>query len=348
MREYGRIATAFWASADMRALSDDGRMLAMYLMTNPHSTQAGVCRLPDGYVCDDIQWPSGRVAAAFAELAAIGFAHRCSTTAWVWIVKHLAWNPPENPNQWKAVRRSAACIPAACLWRSRFDAENADWLQPEKHPPDPGKKPIETPAPGKDASAGGSDIQTAEGDVQQPVSSSAHKEQTVSEQFANGFETTKPKQKQKQNPNTPPHPPDRGASAHGADGAAGRGGGGLTLVQGRKPGVPDCPQADLLALYAKHLPMLRQPIRWDGERAAAMRHRWVEWSAPSAVGDGYTTVADGLEFWARFFAYVAATPKLSAGIPSPGADGQVSVWRPDLPWLLDAENFIKVVEGKYT
>lgn len=117
MRDYGKVHTTFWSSSTMRKLSEDGRMLALYLLTSPHSTIAGVYRLPDGYVCEDLQWPSERVAKGFGELLANGFANRCETTKWVWICKHLEWNALENPNQRKSAAKVAYSIPAECAWK---------------------------------------------------------------------------------------------------------------------------------------------------------------------------------------------------------------------------------------
>ena len=102
MRDYGKVHTSYWTSSNIRAMSEDGRALAMYLLTCPHGTIAGVFRLPDGYACEDLQWDSERVKKGFAELFQNGFANRCETTKWVWIAKHFEWNPPENPNQKKA------------------------------------------------------------------------------------------------------------------------------------------------------------------------------------------------------------------------------------------------------
>lgn len=120
----------------------------------------------------------------------------------------------------------------------------------------------------------------------------------------------------------------------------------LTLVSPEPPGLPDCPHQELIALYAKHLPQLRQPMRWDGERAEAMRSRWRECSKPTAFGDGYRTKGEGLEFWDRFFAYVAATPKLAEGIRT-REGGQERIWKPSLDWLVQRANFTKVIEGAY-
>lgn len=123
MRDYGKVHTSFWTSANIRALSEDGRSLAFYLLTCPHGTIAGVFRLPDGYICDDMQWGSERVNTTLAELFANGFATRCEVTKWVWVIKHLEWNPPENPNQKKAAAKMADQVPNSCVWKDDFIGE---------------------------------------------------------------------------------------------------------------------------------------------------------------------------------------------------------------------------------
>lgn len=120
MRDYGKVFTSIWASPGFRALSEDGRALALYLLTCPHGTITGTFRMPDGYACEDLQWSSARVAKGFAELLANGFANRCETTKWVWICKFLEWNPPENPNQRKAASKLALQIADQCGWKRAF------------------------------------------------------------------------------------------------------------------------------------------------------------------------------------------------------------------------------------
>jgi hypothetical protein len=120
MRDYGRVFSTFWTSEDTRALSDDGKILALYLLTGPHGTIAGVFRLPDGYVIEDVRWEVPRVRQGFAELFRNRFANRCETTHWVWINKFLTWNRPENPNQWTAARKIADQVPAHCAWKAEF------------------------------------------------------------------------------------------------------------------------------------------------------------------------------------------------------------------------------------
>lgn len=135
--------SAFWSSGDVQALSDDGKLLALYLLSCSHGTIAGVCRLPDGYAAEDLKWTSGRVAKGFEELFSKGFANRCETTKWVWVRKFLQWNPPENPNQWKAVWKAVGQIPAQCAWRVDFLRFLASLTGKE---PPPESNPCETVA----------------------------------------------------------------------------------------------------------------------------------------------------------------------------------------------------------
>ena len=120
MRDYGKVHSSFWTSSTIRGMSEDARTLAFYLLTSPHATIAGVFRLPDGYVCDDLQWAPERVAEGFVELFDKGFANRCETTKWVWVREHLRWNPPENPNQRKAAAKCVQAVPSDCGWKADF------------------------------------------------------------------------------------------------------------------------------------------------------------------------------------------------------------------------------------
>ena len=40
----------------MRRVSDDARLLALYLLTGQHTNMIGCFRLPDGYVSEDLAW----------------------------------------------------------------------------------------------------------------------------------------------------------------------------------------------------------------------------------------------------------------------------------------------------
>lgn len=110
-----------------------------------------------------------------------------------------------------------------------------------------------------------------------------------------------------------------------------------------KPTIPNCPHVKLIDLYGKHLPELPQPKPelWDGKNAAAMRQRW-KWllTATRRSGERYaTTEAEALDWFDRFFGYVAKSDFLT------GRNGR---WMNcDLGWLMNQTNFAKVVQGNY-
>lgn len=111
MRDYGKLFCEFWTSATIQALSDDGKLLAAYLLTNQHCTLIGCYRLTPGYVCDDLNWMPERVSKGFTELFDKGFARRCEASNFVVIFKYLDWNPLENPNQHKSALKHFSKIP---------------------------------------------------------------------------------------------------------------------------------------------------------------------------------------------------------------------------------------------
>lgn len=102
MRDYGKVYTAFWTSEDARGLSEDGRTLALYLLTCPHGNMIGCFRLTNAYAADDLSWDVERVSKGFDELALKGYAYRCERSFWVVINRYLKWNQFENPNVGKA------------------------------------------------------------------------------------------------------------------------------------------------------------------------------------------------------------------------------------------------------
>ena len=107
---------------------------------------------------------------------------------------------------------------------------------------------------------------------------------------------------------------------------------------------PPCPHKALLKLYQKHLPHLTQPRVWEGSRQSSMKSRWIQASKPSEYSPkGYDTLEDGLTWWDSFFGYIANDTSLAKGFETNGR-----TWQPDLVWIVNATNFAKIIDGKYT
>jgi len=111
MRDYGSVHTCFWSNTEIQGLSDQAKLLALYLLTGLHTNMLGCFRLPVGYIAEDLSWSSETVIKRFKELTQIGFATRDETTQWVLIPKFLEWNQIENPNQGKSIQRLFDQVP---------------------------------------------------------------------------------------------------------------------------------------------------------------------------------------------------------------------------------------------
>lgn len=107
-------------------------------------------------------------------------------------------------------------------------------------------------------------------------------------------------------------------------------------------GFPPCPHGQVLELWKQRLPHLSQPRTWEGARQSALKGRWNQAAKKSTWSDGYSTQEEGLKWWDSFFTYIANDTKLASGFETSGR-----VWRPDLPWILNATNFAKIIDGKY-
>jgi hypothetical protein len=107
VRDYGQVQTTFWGRTT--SLSDRAKLLALYLLTGPHSTGLGCFRLPYGYVVADLGWTQDSAKKAFAELSRNGFADRFEDVAF--IPNFLKFNGIANPNVAVARQKEYEALP---------------------------------------------------------------------------------------------------------------------------------------------------------------------------------------------------------------------------------------------
>lgn len=94
-----------------------------------------------------------------------------------------------------------------------------------------------------------------------------------------------------------------------------------------------CPHAAIVELYHATLPTARRIRDWTPARQQALRSRWRE-----------KAERQSLEWWQKFFAYVAKSDFLCGR--SPVSSGR-KPFELSLDWLCKSENFVKVLEGAY-
>lgn len=102
--------------------------------------------------------------------------------------------------------------------------------------------------------------------------------------------------------------------------------------------LASCPHQKIIALYAEELPELPQPRIWDGARKDHLKERW-RWVLADLKKKGKPHDVDaGLEFFSRMFSYISKCDLLM---------GRKGDWSCSLPWLVEAGNFAKIIEGNY-
>ncbi len=104
------------------------------------------------------------------------------------------------------------------------------------------------------------------------------------------------------------------------------------VVKGKPSTQAECPHAEILKLWARHMPAARQPAEWTPARQTLLRSRWRE-----------SPKRQTLQWWDRFFAYVATSEFLTGKVHTPGR----KPFEISLDWLLKSEYFLKTIEGGY-
>lgn len=93
MRPYGTVSPLFWIGKTGKKLRSDrdGQVVALYLMTNPHSHQTGIYHLPLLYLSSEVGIPIEGALKALRSLEADGFCHYDESSEWIWVCEMAAW-----------------------------------------------------------------------------------------------------------------------------------------------------------------------------------------------------------------------------------------------------------------
>jgi hypothetical protein len=112
---YTKIEELFWKDDKVRTLTDDGKLLMLYLMTCQHRNIIGFYYLPNQYAAFDLSWDLKRFGKGFMELFRNGIVNHDNEKNIVLITNYLKHNPLENPNQVKSAIKCVAGLPLNSL-----------------------------------------------------------------------------------------------------------------------------------------------------------------------------------------------------------------------------------------
>lgn len=119
-REFGRLKTVMWQRPKFHALSDDGKMLWLYLISCPHGNAIGVFVCSLGYMMSDLKWQPERLLETVSELLAKGFIQRDDTFDLIVINGWWDHNTIENPNVATGALKTFEALPPSPLVTAAF------------------------------------------------------------------------------------------------------------------------------------------------------------------------------------------------------------------------------------
>ena len=123
---YGRIDVLLWTDLKFKCLSDDSKIIFLYMLTGPHKNILGFYFLPIPYGAYDLGWDVKRFDKGLHELLDKDLISYDFETSVVFIKNFLKYNPLENPNQVTGAIKAFNVLPpnsvtveiATCLKRS--------------------------------------------------------------------------------------------------------------------------------------------------------------------------------------------------------------------------------------
>lgn len=125
MRDYGKVSPQFWIGETGKLLRGDAnaQVLALYLMTCPHSTMTGVFHCPILYMAHETGMSIEGATKALARLSEVGFCQYDEASETVFVVRMAAYQIGEalkpNDNRVEGLRREVAKMPETRA-KSRF------------------------------------------------------------------------------------------------------------------------------------------------------------------------------------------------------------------------------------
>lgn len=149
MQEYRKIFFNFWIGdmgKKIRSLSKDARIVAMYLITNKHSSMSGVYYLPIAYIGHDTGLTFEEVSKGLFDLCHIGFCSYDEALEYVWVHNMAFYQVGKGfdakDNRVKSIQEAYVQMPNLPFLKAYFDKYQQDFYlgNPREYQP-----PFEAP-----------------------------------------------------------------------------------------------------------------------------------------------------------------------------------------------------------
>jgi uncharacterized phage protein (TIGR02220 family) len=113
--KYRKVDPKIWNDRKFRSLSDNGKLVFLFLLTHPHMTALGAMRATVPGLGAELEWKEKAFREAFQEALLKGMVKADEKACFVWLPKFLRYNTPESPNVVRAWAKAADDIPECNL-----------------------------------------------------------------------------------------------------------------------------------------------------------------------------------------------------------------------------------------
>ncbi len=148
MRDYSKVSPQFWTGETGRAIRGDleAQMVALYLMTSPHSNMIGVFTCPLVYISHEIGIPLEGASKGLSKLVQIGFCTYDHPLETVFIHEMASYqigvSLKPTDNQVKSVCKEFAAIPESIIKQAFYKKYCEAYHLPKIAPSKPLSKPL--------------------------------------------------------------------------------------------------------------------------------------------------------------------------------------------------------------
>lgn len=293
MRDYGKISPQFWTGKTGKAIKAGGPesvVVAMYLMSSPHSNMIGMYYLPMIYLAHETGLGMEVASKGLARALEAGFCSYDEASEVVWVHEmaryQIADELAANDNRVKGIQREIDSVPENPFISAFYEKYSAAFKLVN-----PAKKQSPFEAPSKPL-----------------VSQEQEQEQDKTLLSESGDSNSLPAETKTDN---------------------------VVKIDSAKPQIP---YQQIIDAYHEALPELPAVRLQTEARRKAIKSRWMQ-MLNSDRGDGtlrYTDAESGIRWWAQYFNHVRHN--------SHWLGDNDRGWTADFDWLLNLNNFTKVLE----
>jgi hypothetical protein len=122
---YRKVRARLWLEPEFAALSDEEKLVALYVLSGPQTAPPGVFRLSSASAAEDLRCSARALQHRLAAAVRAFHWKYDATTRVLWMPEWAAENPPANPNGVVAWRSCFDEIPDCALKREAWTATRA-------------------------------------------------------------------------------------------------------------------------------------------------------------------------------------------------------------------------------